>query len=96
MPATLAEYEAYRMGYAAGQAGSDPDTRLTKRKLWFAAGTFAAGIVGVASVIASRRPRGDYLGDIFASLAITSGIAVAGIGAFKVLAGSPTPTWGFK
>jgi len=95
--ATHEEYEAYRRGFDAGrlhhQSGG-VDNRLSTRKIVLSLGTFVAGMTSVAVVVASRRD--DDTGDIFAGIAIVSGLAVASMAGLKVLMGGETPTWGFS
>ncbi len=91
---TVAEHEAYRQGYAAGQAHvAEVDRRVAKPRWALGAGTFAAGLVTVAAIVASRRT--DDTGDIFAGFAIVAGVGVAMAGGLKVLFGQETDVWGF-
>ncbi len=95
--ATSEEYEAYRRGFDAGllhHRSGGPQSGLSTRKILLGLGTFAAGMASVAVVVSSRRD--DDTGDIFAGIAIVSGLAVASMAGLKVLMGGETPTWGFS
>ena len=91
--ATPEELEAYRRGYHAGlkHAVEPPPGPPGRRQYLLAAGTFAAGVGGVAAIVASRKPGGS--GDAFAAFAISAALAGAALGSVRVLLGEPTPTF---
>jgi hypothetical protein len=94
--ATPEELEAYRQGYHAGlrTAADERSGPPGRRQYVLAAGTFAAGVGGVAAIVASRKPGGG--GDAFAAFAIATALAGATLGALRVLLGEPTPTFKLK
>ncbi len=93
-PANLAEHEAYRQGYDAGAAAAvaKKSAKVGNRGT-LAVGTFAAGLIGAAALVGSRRD--DATGQLLVAFAVFGFLAGAAAESLYVYLGQPTKTWKF-